>query len=617
MTDTCRVLLEHGAYVHAQNTMGATALFIAAEHESAELCELLIQHGANVNAVSKTGATPLFSTARKNRMLTALLLIEKGANVNVQDKKGLTPLQIATVNNFTDLIHVYIEAGADVNAANVCDKHTSLHLAVLTGSTTLAQLLLTRGACIEARDKKGHTPLLLAALHGNTDVAHTLIERGADIHTTLPTSVSASDVQVSDAAVPTQHVTEWNKDFERLTKDDQTDALVGAPAIHCASLHGHTDIVRLLMDKGVSVNATTPEGNTPLHFAASGAHAHTTHLLIEKGGDVRARNNVGAIPLHSASRCIDKATVTVLLEGGADVNAQLHNGATVLHLIAHKSPDLKTDTFLHGYMCLLEEKWHADTNIAMEVGFTPLHIACFKENDRMAELLIKRGANVHAVTTEKHMTPLLHAAQIHGYDTMRVLLENGGEVNARAKDGRTALHYVAQTNTLPLYELLIAHHTDVNARDEDGIPPLCLAAHMGYLDAVKLLIEGGADVTLAGNDGMTALFHAADEGHTAICKHIIDEDYAQKRTQHPLTGMTAVHFAAESGHKETAIALLDMYCCRPDTKDNRGVDPATAAQINGHYHVAEAIDAWAKKQSQIKYEPIPKHLMSPFSRGKI
>eukprot|EP00386_Alphamonas_edax_P007734 GDKI01025694.1.p1 GENE.GDKI01025694.1~~GDKI01025694.1.p1 ORF type:complete len:168 (-),score=31.01 GDKI01025694.1:110-547(-) len=140
---------------------------------------------------------------------------------------------------------------------------------------------------------------------------------------------------------------------------------------------------------------------------------------------------------------------------------------------------------------------------------------------------------------------------------------------------------------------------------------------MGYFDAVKLLMERGADVTLAENDGMTPLFHAADQGHSEICTYIIRKDWRQAKSREPVTGETALHFAAKQGHQATVIALLDTIYCEHDAKDNRGIDAAFLAKVNGHYHIAEAIDLWLKKQAEDEANsfPIPDELIYGESRG--
>ena len=60
-----------------------------------------------------------------------------------------------------------------------------------------------------------------------------------------------------------------------------------ATPLLCASLSGHMEAVKVLIDRGAAVNsAGTTIGQTPLSAAACGGHAGVVKLLIEKGADV-------------------------------------------------------------------------------------------------------------------------------------------------------------------------------------------------------------------------------------------------------------------------------------------------------------------------------------------
>ena len=98
-----------------------------------------------------------------------------------------------------------------------------------------------------------------------------------------------------------------------------------------------------------------------------------------------------------------------------------------------------------------------------------------------------------------------------GYaDVMRLLLENGSDINARDPWGRTALMIVAKAGDLDSFRLLLDWEADIHARDERGFTALMYAAWQGHIDIVKLLIERGADVNAKeSKHGGTALLLAA------------------------------------------------------------------------------------------------------------
>ena len=80
-----------------------------------------------------------------------------------------------------------------------------------------------------------------------------------------------------------------------MTKDFQTHPLFflfflspslqrgGVGPLHLASRHGHTHLVRLLLDHGADVNLPSRGGVGPLHLAARFGHSATVELLLDKG----------------------------------------------------------------------------------------------------------------------------------------------------------------------------------------------------------------------------------------------------------------------------------------------------------------------------------------------
>ena len=67
-------------------------------------------------------------------------------------------------------------------------------------------------------------------------------------------------------------------------------------------------------------------------------------------------------------------------------------------------------------------------------------------------------------------------------------------MNTRREDARQDLHQAASEGHLEVVRLLVENGANVNARDENGRTPLFRAADEGHLDIVRLLVENGAEV---------------------------------------------------------------------------------------------------------------------------
>jgi thiol-disulfide isomerase/thioredoxin len=95
---------------------------------------------------------------------------------------------------------------------------------------------------------------------------------------------------------------------------------VGGKVLIGAANGGHTEIVKLLLERGADVNAA---GGTALMTAAAMGRTEVVKLLLEKDADVNAKSNIFGTSLYMASQQGHTEIVKLLLEKGADVNAKI------------------------------------------------------------------------------------------------------------------------------------------------------------------------------------------------------------------------------------------------------------------------------------------------------
>jgi hypothetical protein len=95
----------------------------------------------------------------------------------------------------------------------------------------------------------------------------------------------------------------------------------GAP-LHAASSRGHIEVVHLLLQRNVDVNAlcTSHYNWTPLHFASANGYAKVAQLLLERGADINAQSTSCSTPLMWASEGGHLEVVRLLLRNGVDVH---------------------------------------------------------------------------------------------------------------------------------------------------------------------------------------------------------------------------------------------------------------------------------------------------------
>jgi len=158
-------------------------------------------------------------------------------------------------------------------------------------------------------------------------------------------------------------------------------------ALRQAAQNGHTEVIKLLLDKGATVDSTDSLGVTPLIIASQKGHKNVLELLVAKGANVNAHaaglGDMTALAMASQDGHLD--CVQFLISKEADVNAKaagLKNVAA-LRMAAQ-----------NGHLDIVQElvKSGADVNALDDMGFTPLSIAQSANHPDVVAFLVSQGA---------------------------------------------------------------------------------------------------------------------------------------------------------------------------------------------------------------------------------
>ncbi|KAI8927005.1 ankyrin repeat-containing domain protein, partial [Entophlyctis helioformis] len=135
----------------------------AVECGSLEVCETLLKLGANVNAFNRSGDTPLHYAAMHGFTPIAAFLADNGAMLYARNHEGNTALHLAVETGSVDTcLGLLVELGFEVNVTSMSGD-TPLHQAAMYGYMDICEMLLSRGALINAINHDGATPLDFAA----------------------------------------------------------------------------------------------------------------------------------------------------------------------------------------------------------------------------------------------------------------------------------------------------------------------------------------------------------------------------------------------------------------------------------------------------------------------
>jgi ankyrin repeat protein len=134
-----------------------------------------------------------------------------------------------------------------------------LHYAAEHERLEIVELLIDRGAAINAIDVDGQSALHLAAAKGHGDVVEKLVKSGAALEL---------------------RIVKW---------DERTDR-TGATALHLAAIGGHIHIIRILLDGGADIECRNEWHRTPVHLATKSSELATIRVLVERGADIEAEH---------------------------------------------------------------------------------------------------------------------------------------------------------------------------------------------------------------------------------------------------------------------------------------------------------------------------------------
>lgn len=311
-----------------------------------------------------------------------------------------TPVFLAVAKNCLEVVEELL-----VRGANLYDKHrsgfTPAHFASLNGRTdTLLYLLEIDGSFLEARGK-GLRPIHLAAWGGHTEAAGALISYGAEIDAPkdFPTE------EMSSSFCP---------DSDLFSDFDEIDE--GTTPLMIAAANNHLDTLKLLVQRGASLDVRDYYNRSALFLPAQRGHYDIVRYLLAAGVNTDTDQNEGENENNENLLFFvsDPNCAKLLIECGIKVDARYDKGKTSLHYAAERG-DIKMAEVLLNHGADIESK---DLS-----GTRPLHVAA-RGSLETTKFLVERGADVNAIDNEGN-TALHKAAANRQIETLRYLLKLG------------------------------------------------------------------------------------------------------------------------------------------------------------------------------------------------
>ena len=244
--------------------------------------------------------------------------------------------------------------------------------------------------------------------------------------------------------------------------------------------------------------------------------------------------DTGNRSLVNAAKQGDRAAVQSLLNGPAKEEVVGAQGAAALIAAAARNNGEMTDLLLSA---------GADPKAANEYGATALYAAASENADpAITRKLLAAGADPNAALASGE-TPVMQAARLGNVETVRALLAGGADPNAKEKNGQqTALMWAIAERHSKVTEELVRYKVDVNARSKNGVTALMFAAR-GDANSTRILLAAGADANVQIPDwGGTALIIASTMRKLDVVEALLDNKGANPSIRDN-NSFTALHAA--------------------------------------------------------------------------
>jgi ankyrin repeat protein len=207
--DAGKILLARGADRKHASSLSGTPLMIAAEHGELAFLKLLLPAERDLlDTKDSVGNTALHLAARRGHDSAVQALIESGADLGLTNERGNTPLELAATCGRIRTMALLLDAEPDLMQAA---KHAQgiLDFAVKKGKVPVLEFLLQRGVDINDKTRKlAKTPLIAEMLlHAGLLKAGQVMETGDAVHE--PLDGSRLFDKLLDTAVRNKNAGSW------------------------------------------------------------------------------------------------------------------------------------------------------------------------------------------------------------------------------------------------------------------------------------------------------------------------------------------------------------------------------------------------------------------------
>lgn len=170
--------------------------FKSTVNDDARTVEQLLARGFDINSRDEKGQNLLYLSQRDGAPKVAQVLLgHPDLRIDLPNNAGETPLMMAALRDQDGWVTKMLDKGARIDGTADVGKPgwTPLHYAAASPGAKALQVLLARGARVDARSPNGTTPLMMAAQYGTEEAVDLLLKQGADLRLRNDLDLAAAD----------------------------------------------------------------------------------------------------------------------------------------------------------------------------------------------------------------------------------------------------------------------------------------------------------------------------------------------------------------------------------------------------------------------------------------
>ncbi|KAG4100463.1 ankyrin [Neocallimastix lanati (nom. inval.)] len=529
-----KLLLQHGLDIDAKDEEGKTLLLYAIEDENELIVNYLLENHASIHSVNenikclkeltknkkeyKDELLVDFEFRIKNKFNILKLLLQHGLDIDAKDENYLLENH-ASIHSVNENIKCLKEFTIN-KKGNKKESLESFEFRV-KNKFNIIKLLLKYGLDINAKDEEGKTLLLYAINEVNESLFYYLLKNNASLESLKKNNIKLLlNLIFSINENENENENALNKLSKYTNKEKEEEKCF--------------EILKLIIRNGLDINNKDEEGNTILIYAIGARKISVIQYLLERNASLKPVNSKIEILKPLITKIIPKSGLDEeqicniddlnfnILKLLIDYGLNMENNKKILHYAIQNSNN-RIVNYLFDYRLTID--------INGNFGKILLNQQKMKnsnpEIDQLIENLMKNTKFIYMINRNIKLIRSLFNSIQKKTILLKLLIQNGLDVNAFDEDNHSLLYYAIETDYQEIIPYLFKYGAKIDSIYHDiGVVKNLFIHTIESNDKIrfnilKILIENGLNINYEDHEGKTLLLHAIDTKHYSIINYLL------------------------------------------------------------------------------------------------